>query len=117
MFADGVLTRVTADDNEAEILLAEGAITAEQARTHPGRHVLTQSIGAHVQPARAQVHHLPAHGGRLLLCTDGLSGEVDDALAAQFLAAGSPAEVAPALVDAALQAGGRDNVTVLVVDL
>ena len=112
------LLRLTTDDNEAEVLLAEGAITADQARTHPGQFFLTSSLGSwRGQPPEPHVLRVPAHAGRLLLCTDGLNGELDDPAIAASLAGGSAAEAAERLVVAAVDAGGRDNVTVLVIDL
>ena len=113
-----VLTRLTADDNEAEVLLAEGAITAEQARTHPGQFLLTASLGGwRTQPPEPHLLRIPAHAGRLLLCSDGLNGELDDEQIATGLAEGTVEEAAQRLAAAAVDAGGRDNVTVLVVDL
>lgn len=112
------LTRLTTDDNEAEVLLAEGAISAEQARTHPGQFFLTSSLGSwRTQAPQPQVVRVSAHAGRLLLCSDGLNGELDDVQIAAGLAGGSPDEAAQRLAGAAVDAGGRDNVTVLVVDL
>ncbi len=117
LLADGTMTAVTRDDNEAQQLLDDGVLTPEQARVHPGQFILTASIGAHTRAAVPSVDELPAAAGRLLLCTDGLNGELDDAAIAGLLADGTPEQAAARLVTAAVQAGGRDNVTVLVVDL
>ena len=111
------LRQVTVDDNEAERLAAAGVITREQARTHPGQFVLTRCLLAgDTDPPLPQTVSLPGHG-RLLLCTDGLTSEVDDPDVATLLGSGSVGEAADALVAAALDAGGSDNVTVVVVDL
>ncbi len=118
LLADGVLNRLTTDDNEAEMLLSEGRITAEQAREHPGQFILTASLGGWRSAApKPAVHLLPARVGRLLLCSDGLNGELTDTEIAGALAEGGPAHAAQRLVDEAVRAGGRDNVTVVVVDL
>jgi serine/threonine protein phosphatase PrpC len=112
------LNRLTTDDNEAEVLLSEGSITAEEARTHPGQFYLTASLGSwRSQAPEPHLLRVPAHAGRLLLCSDGLNGELDDDQIAAGLAGGSPEEAAERLAGAAVDAGGRDNVTVLVIDL
>lgn len=112
---DGQLHQVTRDDNLAEELLARGALTAEQARVHPGQYSLTKALGlGEWEPA---VSRLTSRAGRLLLCSDGLNSELPDEQIARLLAAGTPLEACERLVAAALEAGGSDNVTVLVVDL
>lgn len=111
------LRQVTVDDNEAEQLAAAGVLTREQARTHPGQYVLTSSLIAGDEPSpRPQTYALEG-SGRLLLCTDGLTSEVDDPDVATLLGSGSVDDAADALVAAALDGGGSDNVTVVVVDL
>jgi len=111
------LQQVTVDDNEAEHLATLGAITREQARTHPGQFILTRCLLAgESDPPRPETTSLSGHG-RLLLCTDGLTSEVDDVDVARLLATGTVDEAADALVTAALDGGGSDNVTVVVVDL
>ncbi len=112
------LSQLTTDDNEAELLSARGAITAEQARVHPGQYILTASLGGWNGPAPVPVvQRLAEPVGRLMLCSDGLNGELDDAQIAAGLLEGTPDQAAHRLVEAAVAAGGRDNVTVLVVDL
>ncbi len=111
------LQQVTVDDNEAEHLAALGAITREQARTHPGQYVLTRCLLAgNAEVPLPETSTLSGHG-RLLLCTDGLTSEVEDADVARLLGTGTVDEAADALVSAALDGGGSDNVTVVVVDL
>ncbi|WP_164860680.1 protein phosphatase 2C domain-containing protein [Rhodococcus sp. X156] len=118
LLADGALQQVTTDDNQAEVLLAHGDITAEEARVHPGQYLLTASLGGgQPTPPVPAVHHLPSHAGRLLLCSDGLNSELTDEQIAAGLATEDPAQAATELVQAAVQAGGRDNVTVVVIDL
>ena len=73
-------------------------------------------LAGDTEPPLPQTVSLPGHG-RLLLCTDGLTSEVDDPDVATLLGSGSVDEAADALVAAALDAGGSDNVTVVVVDL
>ena len=117
LLVDAGMHRLTHDHNQAEALLADGHITAEQARVHPGQYRLTRALGLgrSVPPEPGEVT-VPARG-RLLLCTDGLTSEVDDDDVAMLLTGDEPGEAARRLVRAAVQAGGRDNVTVVVVDL
>ncbi len=118
LLTDGVLHQITTDDNQAEVLLARGEISAEQARVHPGQFLLTASLGGWSTTAPVPaVHTVPAGAGRLLLCSDGLNSELTDAEIAKALATAAPEEAARLLVDCAVRAGGRDNVTVVVVDL
>jgi protein phosphatase len=108
---------LTSDHNQAEELRAQGHLTEEQARTHPGQYRLTRALGlGRPTPPEPGVVCVPARG-RLLLCSDGLTSELDDAAVGALLAEGTPEDAARALVDSAVEAGGRDNVTVVVVDL
>lgn len=115
LLSAGHFDQVTRDDNVAEELFARGALTAEQARTHPGQYHLTRALG--LGEWAPTVHHLPSPAGRLLLCSDGLNSEVPDDLIGRLLDGGSPQQACDRLVEAALAAGGSDNVTVVVVDL
>ena len=117
LLAGGELTRITVDDNYAQALLDRGEITADEARVHPGRFWLNKALGLGDRAApRPALYEVPAHSGRLLLCSDGLNSEVPDHEIARLLAEGPPQDVCDALVEAALEAGGRDNVTVVVLD-
>jgi serine/threonine protein phosphatase PrpC len=116
-FCEGRLRQLTTDHSEVEELVAAGHLTAAEARTHPSRHVITQAIGGPVTP-RADVLLFPAgSGGRYVVCSDGLTSEVrDDDIAATLAAHHSAQPTAEALVRLALAAGGRDNVSVIVID-
>lgn len=112
LLRSGVLRQLTEDHSYVEMLVRRGELTAEAAHTHPMKNVLTQAVGAmediHVDAASFSVQG----GDKFLLCTDGLTNMVDDATIAEILqTAANPAD---ALIDAALAAGGRDNVTVIV---
>lgn len=117
-YAGGELRRATVDHSEVEELLAEGLIDAEQARIHPARNIITRSVGMRPAPS-VDLWVLPqTPGERFLLCSDGLTSELDDDEIAAVLAAHpDPAEAADALVAAVLATQARDNVTVLVVDV
>jgi protein phosphatase len=112
------LVRVTTDHSVVQELVDAGIIDASEAESHPESNVITRALGFRDDP-RPDVVMVPARAGlRLLICSDGLTKELGDDRIRLHLAAGMPAdETAAALVDAALAAGGRDNVTVAVVDV
>jgi PPM family protein phosphatase len=117
-FAHDGLTQVTVDHSEVEELLAAGQITAEQARIYPRRNVITRSLGSDPAPIADVWVFPPTPGERFLICSDGLPLEVDDAVIGQILRAQrEPQRAADLLVERAVSAGGRDNVTAVVVDL
>ncbi|HEV7741594.1 MAG TPA: protein phosphatase 2C domain-containing protein [Pseudolysinimonas sp.] len=112
------LVRVTTDHSVVQELVDAGVLAAEDAEAHPDSNVITRALGFRDDP-RPDVVMVPVRAGlRLLICSDGLTKELGDDRIRLHLAAGMPAdETASALVDAALAAGGRDNVTVAVVDV
>ncbi len=113
------LKQLSQDHSYVQELVDQGAITSEQARTHPHRNVVTQALGVtdpqslRVASARGQL--LP--GMQLLLCSDGLTEEVDDEAIAAILGRQdlTPQECVDHLILAALDGGGSDNVTVILV--
>lgn len=110
------LLQLSVDHSAVAELVEAGLISAEQAEVHPDRNIITRAIGAS-ENVEADVWLLPAKGSQsFLLCSDGLTREVDDENIARILAESEsdPDVAAQALVDAALAAGGRDNVTVVV---
>ncbi len=111
------IEQLTVDHSEVQELVLAGLITREQARTHPRRNIITRALGS--DPALLADHWLlPAVGGdRFLLCSDGLFSELSDEEIHALLATGSPQRVAETLVTAAYDAGGHDNITVVVVDI
>ncbi len=117
-YAGGELHRATVDHSEVEELLAAGLIEPAEAREHPARHIITRSVGMRPAPA-VDLWVLPqTPGERFLLCSDGLTSELDDDQIAAVLAAHPDAgEAAEALIAAVLATPARDNVTVLVVDV
>lgn len=112
----GQLTRLTKDHTYVQMLVDSGRMSREDAETSVSRHVLVNAVGGINDTVRVDVDHLPlANGDRVLLCSDGLSDLVDDETIRALLASAPTAEQAcRALVDRALAAGGRDNVTVVV---
>ena len=116
---DGALTQISQDHSYVQELIAQGAITADQARSHPHRNVVTQALGV-TDPQQLNVETLSGElrtGMQLLLCSDGLTEEVDDPSIARVLGHHecSAQECVDGLVAAALDGGGSDNVTVVLV--
>lgn len=117
-FERNELAQVTVDHSLVQQLVDSGVISQAQAHNHPDGNVITRAVGFQSQPT-PDFWLLPLRAGlRLLVCSDGLTGEIEDERIRLHLASGLSAdETASALVDAALAEGGRDNVTVLVVDV
>jgi PPM family protein phosphatase len=117
-YAEGQLTLVTVDHSEVRELVDAGLITEAEAARHPLRNVITRSLGAGSMPAVDLWILPPQVGERFLVCSDGLNGELDDDQVRALLDTHEdPHDAAVALVDAAVAAGGRDNVSVVVVAL
>lgn len=118
LFSDGVLDQVSKDHSVVQELIDAGEITQEEALGHPERHVVTRAIGA-LTDSEADFALVPAPAGsRLLLCSDGLTSEISDTAIFHILSEGmSPHNTVKTLIDAAVAAGGHDNVSVVVVDV
>jgi serine/threonine protein phosphatase PrpC len=118
LYEQGRLEQVTVDHSMVQELVETGALRRADARRHPNRNVITRALGAGERQS-ADVWLRPAERGqRLLVCSDGLSGEVDDHEIAELLGdVSSPAAVAALLLRRALDAGAPDNVTIVVVDV
>jgi protein phosphatase len=113
LYRGGSLQQLTRDHNSAQMLADAGIIAREGKFTDRLRHVLTNVLGATKAPASVEVHRLRLEDGdRILLCTDGLTGMVDDAAISAILERTVQSEQAcRSLVDLALENGGHDNVT------
>lgn len=115
---DGALIRVTHDHSFVEELVDAGEITADEARVHPNRSVITRALGS--DPAMYADHFSLTieEGDRLILCSDGLSSMIPDNEIEHIATQSPTAQICTDnLVDAALTAGGHDNVSVVVVDV
>lgn len=114
----GALVRVTHDHSFVEELVDAGEITADEARVHPSRSVITRALGSDPDMYADHFTIGVEAGERVILCSDGLSSMVTDAEIEDIcVTSASPQVCADALVSAALIAGGHDNVTVIVVDI
>ncbi|MBU6227914.1 MAG: Stp1/IreP family PP2C-type Ser/Thr phosphatase [Acidobacteria bacterium] len=115
---EGNLSRVTKDHSYVQELVDEGVITLEEARVHPRRNIVTRALGIDAE-VEVSTSTLPISiGSRYILCSDGLVDEVTDSEIAAILGRHESASAAAeALISAANSAGGRDNITVIVVDV
>ncbi len=115
LFRRGELHQLTSDHTLAQVMADRGQIAPEAVAGHRYKHVLTNVLGGHAGPVQTEVRHiLLEQGDRLLLCSDGLTDMVPDAEIAHVLSRIQDSDQAcRALVDLALEAGGRDNVTVV----
>lgn len=110
------LEQITQDHTWVARAMRSGELTPDQARTHPMRHILAQCLGRDdldtIELQSLQVEP----GDRLLLCSDGLTEELSDQLIANHLKSICACETAAnALINAAKDRGGRDNITVVIV--
>lgn len=114
---EGELQRITRDHSLVADLIEQGRLTEAEARFHPQRSVITRALGSdpNMQP---DLYTLKVtEGDRLMLCSDGLSSMItDDAIETLLKTEATPKEACDALVEEALDAGGLDNVSVIVID-
>ncbi|MGH1548638.1 PP2C family protein-serine/threonine phosphatase [Leifsonia poae] len=117
-YRDGTLEQLTVDHSIVQELLDAGAITPAEAEVHPHSNVITRAVGFNEDPIPDYFLLPIVAGSRLLVCSDGLTKELTEHGIRYFLGEGSsPLDAAQQLMDAALGNGGRDNVTVVVVDV
>lgn len=116
-YSHGGLTQVSVDHSEVQELVAAGQITEAEAAVHPRRHVVTRALGTGDE-SEADYWLIPLEDGdRMLVCSDGLNGELSDERIAGILGSEpDPQAAVDELIQAALRSGGRDNVTAIVVD-
>ncbi len=118
LYRQGALTRLSVDHSYVQELVNEGIITPEEARVHPRRNIVTRAMGIERYVAVDVFSHLVRTGDRLILCSDGLVDEVSDAdISAVLSQHTDPQDTAEALVMVANANGGRDNTTVVVVNV
>ena len=115
---NGDLAQLTVDHSLVQLMVEEGQLRPDEAESHPQRNILTRALGieANVAVDGWQLDAVP--GERFLICSDGLFNEVEPGrIAATLRAYADPGEAARVLVGLANAAGGRDNVTCVVVDV
>ena len=118
LWRSGALSRLSVDHSYVQELVNEGIITPEAARVHPRRNIVTRALGIDRSVMVDVFTHFVRTGDRIVLCSDGLVDEVADTEIAKVLGQHTdPQETAEALVMVANTNGGRDNTTVVVVDV
>jgi PPM family protein phosphatase len=117
-YSGAELDQITIDHSLVADLVREGSLSPDEAATHPQRNILTRVLGVYDDVPVDAVAVEPHHGDRFVLCSDGLFNEVSEAgIASVLRRLGDPADAAGELVRMAVEGGGRDNVTVVVVDV
>ena len=117
-YAAGELDQVTTDHSLVADLVREGSLSPEEAAVHPQRNIVTRVLGVHDEVPVDVFAVDPHDGDRFVLCSDGLFNEVPEpAIAAVLATTEDPEDAAHELVRLAVDGGGRDNVTVVVVDV
>ena len=114
----GQLQQITRDHSLMADMIESGQITPAEAKTHPQRSIITRALGSspHTEPDLYEINVEP--GDRLLLCSDGLSGMLEDDELTRILSSiESPSTCASRLIDEANAAGGVDNITAIVIDV
>ncbi|GGA10633.1 serine/threonine protein phosphatase [Amylibacter cionae] len=114
---DGAVRQLSSDHSLVNEWVEEGKLTREEAERHPHGNVITRAIGVGEVPEVAKIRGQYEPGDRFLLCSDGLSGYMDEADIFDVLANQPMEGIAERLVKGALDGGGRDNVTVIVVEV
>lgn len=118
LLTDETMEQITTDHTVVHMLMEKGEITKAEMETHPQRHMLMKAVGVErtVCPDFFRIDLEENQPFRLLLCSDGLSGFCSDAEIQAILSEELPAEeITQKLVDAALEKGGRDNISVAIV--
>ncbi len=118
VFSDGDLIQVSDDHSLAEERMRHGEMTEAEAAVHPQRHILTRALGVSSEVETDMWELELRAGDRVLLCSDGLSNEVEtEEMASVLRTVADPQDAAQRLVDVANEHGGADNITVVIVDV
>lgn len=115
LLREGEFRQMTLDHSLVEQLVREGVLTEEEAQNHPMRNIITRAIGTDESVEVDVVVEERRKGDLWLACSDGLHGLVDDRQMRDALRQYAPEKAADVLLKAALDAGGRDNVTLVIV--
>ena len=115
LFRNRVLAQVSRDHSEVQELVDRGVISREEARSWPGRNVITRAIGAADQAELEMVDGQVHAGDRFLLCSDGLIAHVSDEEISAHIAADDPQQACDDLLKLTLSRGASDNVSIVIV--
>lgn len=120
LLSEGSFEQISVDHSEVQELIDAGYVTDVEARALPHRNIITRALGAgSTRHVTADIFMVPVHrGDRWVICSDGLSGEVTDALIEMIVRHVKDREqAADELIAQALGAGGKDNITVVIADV
>ncbi|MGZ0711265.1 PP2C family protein-serine/threonine phosphatase (plasmid) [Coraliomargarita sp. W4R53] len=118
LLRDGAIVQITTDHSVVQELMAAGRLSPEEAETHPYGNVITRAVGPTDGVAPDYVNLDVVDGDRFVICSDGLTKELTDYGIRHFLDDNAdPSDAVKAMLAAALENGGRDNVTVVVLDV
>ena len=113
---DGEISRVSHDHTEVQELVDRGVLTEAEARTWPRRNVITRAIGADHQVELDSCFGTVKAGDTFVLCSDGLTGHLEDHEILGAVQTARPKEACNALLATALERGGKDNISIIVVN-
>jgi protein phosphatase len=108
------IAQISRDHTQVQELVEEGVLTPEEARTFPGRNVITRAIGVGPEPELELIQGALRHGDTFVICSDGLTGHVSDEEILAHTARARAQTAADALVALTLERGALDNVTVVI---
>ena len=111
---DGQIVQLTRDHTEVQDLVAEGALTAEEAKNWPGRNGLTRAVGVYDEPELESKSGMLNPGDAFVICSDGLTNHVPDEEILRCVTANHSQQACDDLVALTLERGASDNVTVIV---
>jgi len=114
LLRNGTLTQLTEDQTLVQKMVREGVISPEEARNHPKRHIILNAVGPAKTPSFVYKQTTLEKGDRILLCSDGLYDEISDESIGNILSGKDTKKVIKALIQAANEAGGSDNISVAV---
>ncbi|GAA3038079.1 protein phosphatase 2C domain-containing protein [Microbacterium dextranolyticum] len=118
LFRDGALAQVTTDHSVVQELISAGRLSPEEAENHPYGNVITRAVGPSDAVAPDYVRLEVVDGDRFVVCSDGLTKELTDYGILHFLLQhDDPTDAADDMLEAALENGGRDNVTIIVLNV
>ncbi len=115
LFRQGKLQKLTKDHSIVQQLIDSGTITEEQAKYHPQRNLITRAVGTENTIVSDTVTQEIEEGDSILICSDGLSSYVEESEITSILKTGKSSEIILNLIDAANKAGGKDNVTAVLI--
>ena len=117
VYRDGQLSQITQDHSVVGEMVRKGEMPKEEARSHPKRNLITRAVGAEAEVRVDFFDETLQAGDLVLMCTDGLTSMVEESEIEEVLAgSGQVADKVAKLVDLANDHGGKDNITVIVIE-